>query len=68
MSYPLENAKENLGKDSFTCALCGETYEKERDGWSQEQAVAEKEAYFPQVSMEDCGIVCDDCYTQIGIQ
>jgi hypothetical protein len=43
----------------FTCADCGETYNK---AWSDEEAHAEREENFPGLRQEDAVVVCDDCY------
>jgi hypothetical protein len=45
--------------NTYTCALCGGTFEK---GLTDEEALAEKDALFPGVPLEDCDIVCDDCF------
>ena len=48
---------EELMPDEYTCAACGETFNK---GWTDEEAHAEADAIgFPQEERE---IVCDDCY------
>jgi hypothetical protein len=44
---------------AFTCAVCRRTYEK---GLSDEQAEAQLERTFPGAKMEDCDLVCDDCF------
>ena len=41
----------------FTCAMCGETFQKE---WSDEEA--QFEAGENGLSVDECGLVCDDCY------
>ena len=45
----------------YVCALCGGTFDK---GWSDEESVAELEKNFPEVSKEECYVVCDDCYKE----
>ena len=45
--------------ETYVCALCGETFVK---GWSDEEAAAELAATFgPEMPIEACGLVCDDC-------
>jgi hypothetical protein len=51
---------DNLGE--FTCAECGETYGRQR---TEEEALEEKDALFPDVPIEDCAIVCDDCFKKL---
>lgn len=45
----------------FTCALCGNTYEK---AWTDEECFAEKKELYPGIDIEDCVIVCEDCYME----
>lgn len=48
-----------MGDKDFVCAKCGGVFEKTRpDG----EAMAEKEMHWPEVPMEHCVMVCDDCY------
>ena len=56
--------------DTYRCAACGGVFEKQRDGWSHEEAVAEAAAKFPGLDIEDetqAAIVCDDCYRAMGL-
>lgn len=48
--------------DKFTCAVCGETFDK---GWSDEEALAELDKTFG-VPVEECSAVCDSCYNKMG--
>jgi hypothetical protein len=48
--------------DTFTCAACGDTFNKE---WSDEEAKAEAAKKFPNDS--DMVVVCDDCYRGMGL-
>jgi hypothetical protein len=49
--------------DTYTCAMCGETYKK---GWSDEEAKEEYEEAFPCADSEEpIRVVCDDCYKLI---
>ena len=49
-------------RHDYECAECHGIYEK---AWSDEEAIQEKEALFPNVNIEDCEIVCDDCFNNI---
>ena len=52
--------------DQYTCAVCGETYNKTRDGsWSDEKAEEELQSNFGPIPLEECDIVCDSCYKRI---
>jgi DNA-directed RNA polymerase subunit RPC12/RpoP len=44
---------------NYTCALCGKEFES---AWSEEEALAEKERMWGEVSCEQCVILCDSCY------
>ena len=50
--------------DEYTCYLCKETFEK---GVSDEEAMAEKDALWPDVPVDDCELVCDDCFKMMGL-
>lgn len=57
-----------LKKNEFKCSICGNVYKKEREGWSEEEAIAEKDELFGKdVPLKDCGIVCDDCFKKMGL-
>ncbi len=45
--------------DTYTCACCGETFEKGRD---DAEALAETKAIFGNLRPEEMAIVCEDCY------
>lgn len=47
----------------YTCAMCNGDFESE---WTEAEAIAEKERDFVTVSLEDCGVICDNCYQQIS--
>lgn len=46
----------------YTCAVCHETFEY---GWTDDEATAEKEQLWGNVPIEECEIVCDDCFQRI---
>ena len=48
----------------FTCAACGETYDKDPE-WSDDHARSEYEENFGGVTTSDLDVVCDECYTKI---
>jgi hypothetical protein len=51
----------------FKCAHCGGEFQKE---WSDEERAAEKDNLFPDVPVEECVVVCDDCFKLLmgGVQ
>lgn len=52
-----------LGPDEFRCAMCREVFYKGRpDG----EAAAEHEERFPTISLDDCDLVCDDCFRKLS--
>lgn len=46
----------------YTCALCGETFNK---AISDSEAMAEAREFFPDSAPDDMDIVCDDCWQTI---
>lgn len=51
---------------TYTCAICGNTYDT---GWSDEEAVAEmKENFGEEMTIDQCSLVCDDCYKAMGFE
>lgn len=48
--------------DTFICAECGGTFEK---GWTDEEAAAECQERFPGNQLDQCAVVCDECYQRI---
>lgn len=51
-----------LGPDKYQCAICSGIFTK---GWSDEEADVELAQNFPNTSVEDCDLVCDDCYNEV---
>lgn len=47
--------------DEYRCAACGGVFEK---GWTEDEARGELADTFA-IPVEDCEIVCDDCYNEI---
>jgi hypothetical protein len=43
----------------YQCSKCHKVFSK---GWSDEEAIAEKDANWPGTDLGSCVIVCDDCY------
>jgi hypothetical protein len=43
----------------FTCAHCRKSFVS---AWTQEEALAEKDRDYPQFPLEECAVLCDDCY------
>ena len=48
--------------DTYTCACCNGEFEK---GWTDEEAAAEKEEKFGDMSYDEMSLVCDNCYESI---
>lgn len=46
----------------YKCAVCGKEFES---GWADEEAQEELAENFPGFSVEECIVVCDDCYQGI---
>jgi len=46
----------------FKCAMCGETFEKAR---TEEEALEELNELFGDTPVEECEVVCDDCWQKI---
>lgn len=55
--------KKSLQKNEYLCESCGNIYEK---GWSDQEAMAEKNTIFPDAPMSECGIVCEPCFQKIS--
>jgi hypothetical protein len=53
---------DEAGERTFTCDVCGGVF---MSGWSEEEAVAEKERLWGDIPLEECGTVCDDCFEQV---
>jgi hypothetical protein len=48
--------------ERFKCDVCGVVFES---GWSEQEALAEKDELFPETDIKDCGVVCDDCFKKV---
>jgi hypothetical protein len=44
--------------------MCGQTFAK---GWSDEEALVELKNNFNYGSIDNCNVVCDDCYNRLPI-
>lgn len=49
-------------KKDFICECCHLTFDH---GWSEEEAVKEKEELFGDLPLDDCARVCDTCFHKI---
>ena len=45
--------------DTFTCEMCGNTFEK---GWTDEEAQDEARQIFGEIPPEEQALTCDDCW------
>ena len=50
---------------TFTCGVCGGTFEAEESDWSEADAMAEFEAQFPGAPPEARRSACEDCYVRL---
>lgn len=54
--------------NTYICAVCKGEFEK---GWSDEEALKEKNENFGNIKgfskIEDCDLVCDDCYKKMTL-
>jgi len=48
-----------MTNNEYTCEKCQGTFIK---GWSDEEAKAELDRNFPGMEIENCAMICDDCY------
>ncbi len=48
--------------NEYKCAACGKIFESD---WADDEAAAELNETFGAL-VEDCNIVCDDCYRKMG--
>jgi DNA-directed RNA polymerase subunit RPC12/RpoP len=52
--------------NEYKCAWCGGVFLLVKDEtWSKEKADKEYLEYFPNASMENRDIVCDDCWNEV---
>lgn len=49
--------------EQFNCVMCKQTFNK---AWSDEEAEAEVKEVFGPIPLEECDVVCDDCYKKLG--
>lgn len=53
-----------MDDNKFKCCMCEGVFDK---AWSDAEAIAEKEERFGAVAIEDCNVVCDDCFKRLGM-
>jgi DNA-directed RNA polymerase subunit RPC12/RpoP len=52
-----------MEKDEYQCAFCKGIFKLIRDnGWNEDKANEEYKKLFPNSSMKDRDVVCDDCW------
>ena len=54
--------EEIMESNEYRCAMCDGVF---KNGWSDEEAIAEAEGFFPGVPASERVVVCDDCFTGI---
>lgn len=53
---------EKLKPNEYQCSRCKGIFEK---GWTDEEAIAEmKRNHGDNITTDDCGVLCDDCYNE----
>ena len=51
---------------SLRCEHCGEEFvSRDDERWNDDKAAAELEQNFPGTPVEECAVICDDCYKKI---
>jgi hypothetical protein len=53
----------NKKPKKFKCQACKGTFE---EGWPEEEALEEFHRDFPNVSLAETGVICDDCYEKMN--
>jgi rubredoxin len=48
-----------MSEEEYKCEICGQIFTK---GRPEGEAKAEHQQLFPDVAIEDCGLVCDTCW------
>lgn len=52
----------DVKEDEYRCSVCHKVFQK---GQTDEEALKEKEDIFPGIDVEDCDLVCDDCFEEM---
>jgi hypothetical protein len=51
---------------TLVCEHCGEEFlSRDDEQWNDAKAAAELEQNFPGAPIEECAVICDDCYQRI---
>ena len=58
----MSEIERNRKSNKFTCSCCGKTFNRI---WTKKEALKEKDELFPDVPIEHCAKVCDDCFKEI---
>ncbi len=53
----------DLQPNEFRCAMCGHVYTK---AWSDAEAEAEMQSYWPGLPQVEAAVICDDCYQKVA--
>lgn len=64
MTDELQPTNENSTADQYQCWSCGGTFNK---GWSDKEAIEELHNRMPGLNLDECAVVCDDCYNEMMI-
>lgn len=52
-----------IAANEYRCENCRRVFQY---AWTEEEALAEKDALFPDVPVEHCAVVCDDCFNAMN--
>jgi hypothetical protein len=55
----LGRPKPKVKPHQFYCVICQKVYKK---GWSDEEAMEEKNELYPGIPTTECDYLCDDCF------
>jgi hypothetical protein len=61
----MSEPKTTLGLNQYQCSACGGVFDK---GWSDSEAIAELQETFPGKAVDECALVCDDCFKAMGFR
>ena len=58
-----------MKEGKFKCDLCKGVFDfEDPEVWSDKDAINEKEEIFGGIPLDECGIVCDDCWKEMGFK
>ncbi len=58
-----------MNPERYKCEMCGGVFDKKQnEEWSDDAAIAELRRNFGSIPIDDCALVCDDCYQKLGLK